>query len=66
MSIESEVSNWKYSNFLINKKHKFSKSDILSILPKNEIDEAYKIISGWNSYSPTPLFFIKTNPKDLI
>ena len=38
MSIESEVSNWKYSNFLINKKHKFSKSDILSILPKNEID----------------------------
>ena len=43
MSIESEVSNWKYSNFLINKKHKFSKSDILSILPKNEIDEALKI-----------------------
>ena len=65
MSIESEVSNWKYSNFLINKKHKFSKSDILSILPKNEIDEAYKIISGWNSYSPTPLISLNKLSKKL-
>jgi len=55
MSVESDVSNWKYSHFLINKKNKFNKNDILSILSKNEIDEAYKIISGWNSYSPTPL-----------
>ena len=39
MSFESEVSNWKYSNFLINKKSKFSKNDILSILSKSEIKQ---------------------------
>ena len=55
MTAESEVSNWKYSNFLINKKNKFSKKDILSTLSKSEIDEAYKIISKWDGYSPTPL-----------
>ena len=55
MSFESEVSNWKYSNFLINKRSKFSKNNILSILSKNEMDEAYRIISTWDNYSPTPL-----------
>ena len=55
MSFESEVSNWKYSNFLINKRTKFIKNNILSILSKNEMDEAYRIISTWNNYSPTPL-----------
>ena len=55
MSFESEVSNWKYSNFLINKRSKFSKNNILSILSKNEMDEAYRIISTWVNYSPTPL-----------
>ena len=55
MSFESEVSNWKYSNFLINKISKFSKNDILSILSKSEIDEAYRVISTWDNYSPTPL-----------
>ena len=55
MSFESEVSNWKYSNFLTNKRSKFNKNDILSILSKSEIDEAYRVISGWDNYSPTPL-----------
>ena len=55
MSVESEVSNWKYSHFLKNEKNNFSKNDILSVLPKHDIDEAYKIISRWNNYSPTPL-----------
>ena len=55
MSFESEVSNWKYSNFLINKRSKFSKNNILSILSKNEMDEAYRVISNWDNYSPTPL-----------
>ena len=55
MSAESEVSNWKYSNFLKNEKNNFSKNDILSVLPKHDIDEAYKIISRWDNYSPTPL-----------
>jgi len=55
MSTESEVSNWKYSHFLKNEKNNFSKNDILSVLPKHDIDEAYKIISRWDNYSPTPL-----------
>ena len=55
MSAESEVSNWKYSNFLINKKNNFNRNDILNVLSKNDIDEAYNIISRWDNYSPTPL-----------
>jgi len=55
MSNESEVSNWKYSHFLKNEKNNFSKNDILSVLPKQDIDVAYKTISSWDNYSPTPL-----------
>ncbi|SVD15349.1 uncharacterized protein METZ01_LOCUS368203, partial [marine metagenome] len=50
MSTESEVSNWKYSLFLKNEKNNFNKNDILNVLPKNDIDEAYKIISRWDNY----------------
>ena len=55
MSTESEVSNWKYSHFLKNEKNNFSKNDILSVLSKQDIDLAYKTISRWDNYSPTPL-----------
>jgi len=55
MFAESEVSNWKYSHFLINEKNNFNKIDILNVLSKNDIDEAYNIISKWDNYSPTPL-----------
>ena len=52
---ESEVLNWKYSRFFTNLKNNFSKDNILNVLPKNDIDEAYSIISRWDNYSPTPL-----------
>ena len=55
MSSNSEVLNWKYINFLANKNSKFDKNKILKILSSETIDEAYKIISKWNDYSPTPL-----------
>tara|TARA_B100002051_G_C16659221_1_gene598197 strand:+ start:82 stop:1209 length:1128 start_codon:yes stop_codon:yes gene_type:complete len=58
MSDRSEVSNWKYSNFLQNKNNNFNKNDILNVLPEKEIDEAYKIISKWDNYSPTPLIYL--------
>ena len=58
MSIKSEVSNWKYSTFLENKNYKFSRNDILNILTKEDIDEAYKIISDWENYAPTPLLLL--------
>jgi len=65
MSVESEVPNWKYSNFLENKKYKFNKNDILKVLTKNDIDEAYEVISKWNSYSPTPLKHLNKLSKKL-
>ena len=58
MSSESEVSKWKYSHLLKNVKNNFNKNYILRVLPKNDIDEAYNIISKWNNYLPTPLIFL--------
>ena len=58
MSVKSEVSNWKCSTFLENKNYKFSRNDILDILTKEDIDEAYKIISDWENYVPTPLLLL--------
>jgi len=58
MSVKPEVSNWKYSTFLENKNYKFSRNDILDILTKEDIDEAYKIISDWENYAPTPLLLL--------
>ena len=63
MSNESGVSNWKYSHFLKNEKNNFSKNDILSVLPKHDMDEAYKIISKWDNYSPTPLISLNKLSK---
>ena len=58
MSVKSEVSNWKCSTFLENKNYKFSRNDILNILTEEDIDEAYKIISDWENYTPTPLLLL--------
>ena len=58
MSVKSEVSNWKCSTFLENKNYKFSRNDILNILTEEDIDEAYKIISNWENYAPTPLLLL--------
>ena len=64
MSSNSEVSQWKYENFLINKNNNFNKNNILKILSSEDIDEAYKIISNWNGYSSTPLISLnKLNEK---
>ena len=64
MPSNSEVSKWKYKKFLINKKNNFNKKEILQILSTEDIDEAYKIISGWDGYSSTPLISLnKLNAK---
>jgi len=65
MSTVSEVKKWKYSNFLENKKNKFSKKNILNVLPIKDIDEAYKTISKWDHYSPTPLILLNKLSKKL-
>jgi diaminopropionate ammonia-lyase len=64
MSSKPEVLQWKYANFLINKNNNFNKKEILKILSSEDIDEAYKTISSWNNYSPTPLISLnKLNEK---
>jgi len=59
MPLNSEVLQWKYRNFLINKNSNFNKNEILKILSSDDIDEAYKVISNWDNYSPTPLISLK-------
>tara|TARA_E500000331_G_scaffold107319_1_gene104147 strand:+ start:667 stop:1794 length:1128 start_codon:yes stop_codon:yes gene_type:complete len=64
MPLNSEALQWKYKKFLINKNSNFSKNEILKILSQDDIDEAYKIISNWDNYSPTPLILLnKLNDK---
>ncbi len=55
MSSISNDKSWKYSNFIENKYFNFDRDQIFSVLSKNEIDSAYKVISNWENYSSTPL-----------
>ena len=64
MSLNSEVLQWKYENFLVNKNNNFNKKEILEVLSSEEIDLAYETISNWKNYSPTPLILLnKLNKK---
>ena len=65
MSAKSKVSNWKYSFFLKNKNYNFNKNAILNILTEQDIDEAYKTISQWDGYSPTPLISLNKLSENL-
>ena len=65
MSDKSELTSWKYSFFLENKNYNFKKDNILTILPKKDIDEAYKTISKWDNYSQTPLVTLNKLSKKL-
>jgi diaminopropionate ammonia-lyase len=55
MNSISNDKSWKYSNFIENNYFNFDRDQIFSVLSKNEIDSAYKVISNWESYSSTPL-----------
>ena len=55
MKVIENSDQWSLSNFIENKENKFNKNNILNILSKKEMDNAYKIISNWQSYSTTPL-----------
>jgi diaminopropionate ammonia-lyase len=64
MSLNSEVLQWKYERFLINKNNNFDKEKILQILSAEDIDIAYKTISSWDNYLSTPLISLnKLNEK---
>ena len=56
---------WSLSKFLKNERNNFNKNDILDVLSKEKIDEAYKIISNWKNYSSTPLISLQKLSKKL-
>ena len=55
MNSISKDKSWKYSRFIENKNFNFNKHQIFDVLSECEIDDAYKIISNWEGYYPTPL-----------
>ena len=65
MSIKSEVLKWKYAKFLENSNYKFNKNNILKILSKKDIDDAYKTISEWEGYHSTPLVSLNKLSEEL-
>ena len=65
MPVKTEVLNWKISKFLENNNNKFNKNEILNVLAKQDMDEAYQTISEWDKYSPTPLVSLNKLSKEL-
>ena len=65
MTIISNGHLWKYSKYIENKNFSFNKEEILKILSKEEIDEAYLCISKWENYNPTPLLLLNKLSKEL-
>ncbi len=65
MTILSNGHLWKHSEFIENKNFLFDKNKILSVLSKEDIDNAYLCISNWERYSPTPLIELNKLSKDL-
>ena len=56
---------WKYSSFIENNNYSFNKEEILNYITKEQIDEAYSIISNWKNYKPTPLLLLDKLSKEL-
>ncbi len=56
---------WKYSKCIENKGFSFNKEEILNILSKQDIDEAFLNISKWQNYKPTPLLLLNKLSKQL-
>ena len=47
--------NQKFTKFINNENFEFDRSKILKILNKDLLEDAYKTISKWQKYQPTPL-----------
>ena len=56
--------SWSHSKFISNQKYNFSREEILKVLPKSFIDEAYTTISNWEGYKPTPLIDLNKLAKN--
>ena len=47
--------NQKFTKFINNENFEFNRSKILKILNSDLLEDAYKTISKWQKYQPTPL-----------
>ena len=56
--------SWSHSKFISNQKYNFSREEILKVLPKSFIDDAYTSISSWEGYKPTPLIDLNKLSKN--
>ena len=61
----SEVFNWKLSDYIFNKNYNFNRQKILDVCGEETIDDASKVISGWENYIPTPLLNFEKLSKTL-
>ena len=61
----SEDFKWKLSNYIYNKNYNFDRKKILDICDENNVIDAYKTISGWKGYEPTPLISLNKLSRKL-
>ena len=64
MQSENVFDSWSHSKFISNQKYNFSREEILKVLPKSFIDDAYTSISNWEGYKPTPLIDLNKLSKN--
>ena len=64
MQSKNVFDSWSHSKFISNQKYNFSREEILKVLPKSFIDDAYASISSWEGYKPTPLIDLNKLSKN--
>jgi len=57
--------NQKFTKFINNENFEFDRAKILKILNKDLLEDAYKTISKWQKYQPTPLESLNKLCKEL-
>ena len=57
--------NQKFTKFINNENFEFDRSKILKILNSDFLEDAYKTISKWQKYQPTPLESLNKLSKEL-
>ena len=61
----SENFGWKLSNIISNKNYNFDRKKILNTCGEEYVEDAFKVISEWKNYKPTPLIKLEKLSKKL-
>ena len=61
----AEVFGWKISKFINNSNYNFSREKILNVCGKDNVNDAFKVISNWKDYNSTPLLKLNKLSKKL-